>query len=206
MLVFVLIDCVCNGFADHFWEPTKMEIVLVLCVLSLLLHIGMIMLFFMLLWHTFLLRYGLLIELWNEFRGVFLFSFLRFGVLAASRIPRLLAAVEYWPPTAYWDSPLHHGMYFVHNLVTPFFDAWLLRRCYALARVRYYKPQLWQQHRRRQLPGKVLGSALEAPGWPLGGPWDAGPAEASRDRSGKPPEAPPATSASSAAAMPGGLM
>merc|ERR1719221_1522687 len=99
MLTLMIVDSVLNGFADHMWDPSQMELNAVICVLSMVIHLLSVLLFFMLLWHTFLLRSGLLLELWAEFRGVFLFSMLRLGVVAAARVPRLLAAVENWKPS-----------------------------------------------------------------------------------------------------------
>uniref|UniRef100_A0A7S2HM74 Transmembrane protein 138 n=1 Tax=Alexandrium andersonii TaxID=327968 RepID=A0A7S2HM74_9DINO len=156
MLVLVIIDCLCNGFADHLWDPSQAEINIALCVTPIVLHLLNVLLFFMLLWHTFLLRSGLLLELWSEFRGVFLFSTLRFGVLLGCRIPRLIAALEYYKPGEYWEDPFSQAMFFAHNIVTVIYDSWLLRRSYALARVRYYKPQIWLKHRRERGKGSTL--------------------------------------------------
>mmetsp|Transcript_61149 Transcript_61149/g.137790 ORF Transcript_61149/g.137790 Transcript_61149/m.137790 type:complete len:181 (-) Transcript_61149:50-592(-) len=158
MLTLVIADCACNGFADHIWEPNRLELNVALCILAIVFHLLSVLLFFMMLWHTFLLRSGLLLELWSEFRGVFLFSCLRFAVLAAARLPRLLSVLEEWKPSDYWDEPLHQSMFFAHNLVTVVYYAWLLRRSYALARVRYYKPQIWLKHRRRLGKGTMSGS------------------------------------------------
>lgn len=165
MLACVVMDCLCNGFADHMWGPDQMPHTVALCALSVVLHLLMLLLFFLLMGHTFLLRYGLLLEMWSEFRGVLLFSLVRFAVLGVARVPRFLAAIEDWKPEEYWDNPLHHGMFFLHNIMTVVFDAWLLRRSHSLARVRYYKPQLWQKHRRRvanksTVPGSYGPSVL----------------------------------------------
>mmetsp|Transcript_149 Transcript_149/g.545 ORF Transcript_149/g.545 Transcript_149/m.545 type:complete len:182 (-) Transcript_149:91-636(-) len=156
MLVLVIIDCLCNGFADHLWDVDDEYINIALCVVPLLLHLINVLIFFMLLWHTFLLRSGLLLELWSEFRGVFLFSTLRFGVLVGARIPRMIAALDYLKPSEYWDDPFYQAMFFAHNIATVVYDAWLLRRSYALARVRYYKPQIWLRHRRERNKGSGL--------------------------------------------------
>lgn len=153
MLLLVLADCLCNGFADSLWSDKYMTLNVALCVLPVVIHLLQVLLFFMLLWHTFLLRYGLLLEVWDEFWGLLVFSALRFAILLAARIPRLLSVVGDWSPAEYWDSPIHHGMFLVHNVVSIIYSAWLLRRSYALARVRYYKPQVFQRH---QKPGSHL--------------------------------------------------
>eukprot|EP00929_Paragymnodinium_shiwhaense_P079580 TRINITY_DN41482_c0_g1_i1.p1 TRINITY_DN41482_c0_g1~~TRINITY_DN41482_c0_g1_i1.p1 ORF type:complete len:179 (-),score=47.85 TRINITY_DN41482_c0_g1_i1:201-737(-) len=153
MLALVLADCLCNGFADSLWSEKYMMLNVVLCVLPVIIHLLEVLLFFMLLWHTFLLRYGLLLEVWDEFSGLLLFSAIRFAILLAARLPRLLAVVDDWTIAEYWDEPLHHAMFFVHNIVSVIYSAWLLRRSYALAKVRFYKPQVFQRH---QKPGSHL--------------------------------------------------
>merc|ERR1719316_2618047 len=114
----------------------------------MILHVLMLLLFFMLLWHTFLLRNGLLFLVWSEFWGILCLSFLRIGALLASRVPRLIGVLEGQSPADYWESPFHHAMFFVHNILTVLHHTLILRRSYALARVRYYKPALWQKHRK----------------------------------------------------------
>ena len=111
MLALVLVDCFCNGFADRLWSSDQMIFSVALCIVPIAIHLFETLLFFMLLWHTFLLRYGLLQELFYEFRGLFFFSLVRFAILLASRIPRLLAAVEKRSPAKYWDDPLNHSMF-----------------------------------------------------------------------------------------------
>eukprot|EP00933_Yihiella_yeosuensis_P026665 TRINITY_DN20731_c0_g1_i1.p1 TRINITY_DN20731_c0_g1~~TRINITY_DN20731_c0_g1_i1.p1 ORF type:complete len:120 (-),score=11.47 TRINITY_DN20731_c0_g1_i1:114-473(-) len=118
----------------------------------------MLLLFFMLLWHTFLLRYGLLLELWTEVRSVIAFSTFRFGLLLASRIPRLIAAFGKIRPEEYWSKDMNKVMFFAHNIVSVIYDAWLLRRSYSLASVRFYKPQLWQKRQRKHLRGDAAAS------------------------------------------------
>ena len=51
MLGLVILDCLCNGFADHFWEPKQVKLVIVLGVVPILLHLLQVLVFFMLLWH-----------------------------------------------------------------------------------------------------------------------------------------------------------
>ncbi|CAK9017622.1 unnamed protein product [Durusdinium trenchii] len=148
LLLLVLLDCCCNGFADMLWDPSHYVMTIIFCALPIALQLLMLILFFMLLWHTFLLRYGLLLELWGELRGVVLFSFLRLGVMLAARVPRLLAALHSVTREEYWADPLNQVAFCSHHLVSVFYCAWLLRRGYSLAQVRFYKPQLWQKHRR----------------------------------------------------------
>lgn len=148
MLGLVIADCICNGFGDHIWGPGYKMLNVALCITPILLHVLMLLLFFMLLWHTFLLRYGLLFEVWSEFRGVFLLSLLRFVALLGSRIPRLIGVLSGASPADYWQSPVRHAMFFAHNLVSVLHHTMLLRRSYALARVRFYKPALWQKRRK----------------------------------------------------------
>uniref|UniRef100_A0A7S2N3Z3 Transmembrane protein 138 n=1 Tax=Zooxanthella nutricula TaxID=1333877 RepID=A0A7S2N3Z3_9DINO len=149
MLVLVALDCTCNGFADHLWGASYLRLNIAIFATSLALHICLLVLFFMLLGHTFLLRYGLLLEMWHEFRSVFLFSAIRFALLIGARVLRLEATLEGRPPASYWDSLPARAMYFTHNLATVAFDAWLLRKAHSLARVRFYKPALWQRHKVR---------------------------------------------------------
>merc|ERR1719356_2287860 len=140
-------DCMLNAFADVIWGEEHEIAVVLLCVSSVAIHLAIVLLLFMLLWHTFLLRNGLLFELWSEIYGTFLISLVRFGFLVGARLPRMLTAVEYWPIQDYWDSPLHYWLYMAHNCTTVPFHVWMLYRSYLLARVRFYKPQLWQKHR-----------------------------------------------------------
>eukprot|EP00438_Fugacium_kawagutii_P032149 Skav231567 [mRNA] locus=scaffold481:183900:184777:- [translate_table: standard] len=74
--------------------------------------------------------------------------------MLAARVPRLLAALESIPREVYW-APWHFfctlelaEAFCSHHLVSVFYYAWLLRRGYNLAQVRFYKPQLWQKHKR----------------------------------------------------------
>eukprot|EP00931_Biecheleriopsis_adriatica_P089379 TRINITY_DN63526_c0_g1_i1.p1 TRINITY_DN63526_c0_g1~~TRINITY_DN63526_c0_g1_i1.p1 ORF type:complete len:201 (+),score=36.53 TRINITY_DN63526_c0_g1_i1:99-701(+) len=177
LLVLVLIDCACNGFADNFWQPSQLPIGVVFLMLPIALHLVMLIIFFTLLWHTFLLRYGLLLEVWHETRAVIAFSLLRLGVMLAARIPRLIASLcraqafrgptcnarPGWgpedSPEDYWADPLHSAAFFGHNILTVVYDAWLLRRSYGLANVRFYKPQLWQKHRQRREAAKALSDS-----------------------------------------------
>eukprot|EP00445_Apocalathium_hangoei_P012351 CAMPEP_0203887042 /NCGR_PEP_ID=MMETSP0359-20131031/30792_1 /ASSEMBLY_ACC=CAM_ASM_000338 /TAXON_ID=268821 /ORGANISM="Scrippsiella Hangoei, Strain SHTV-5" /LENGTH=184 /DNA_ID=CAMNT_0050807979 /DNA_START=43 /DNA_END=597 /DNA_ORIENTATION=+ len=149
LLVVVLLDCLCGGFADHLWDPSHLNLNIVLFVVPILLHLLMLLIFFLLVGHTFLLKYGLLLEMWSEFKGVFIFSFLRFCVLLAARVPRFVAAMYGWKPAEFWDNPLFHMLFFLNNITTVVHDAWLLRKCHSLARVRFYKPQLWQKQKRQ---------------------------------------------------------
>ncbi len=147
ILVLVFLDCVCNGFVEHLWGDANQTASVILCILSMLVHLMMMIVFFMLLWHTFLIRCGLLLELWSEFYLVILFSLLRFGVLMTARVPRLIAALDSVLPEVYWRSSTAKAAFFLHNIVTVVYDTWLIRRCFGLARVRYFKPQVWQTHR-----------------------------------------------------------
>lgn len=148
MLGLVTLDCVINGFADHLWAPSQLTLNIVLGVLPIVVHLLMVLNFFMLLWHTFLLRYGLLLELWTEFRGDLLLSVGRFGILLGARLPRLIAALDETPADQYWNDPFHHAMFFIHNITSVAHGVWILRRSFGLARARYFKPQLWHKQRR----------------------------------------------------------
>ncbi|CAJ1365419.1 unnamed protein product [Effrenium voratum] len=153
LLVLVLLDCCCNGFADLLWDPSQYVMTIIFCCLPIVLQLAMMILFFMLLWHTFLLRYGLLLELWTELRGVVAFSLLRLGVMLAARIPRLVAALNGHPSRAvYWADPFNQAAFCCHHLVSVLYFAWFLRRGYSFAAVRFYKPQLWQKQRRAFAP------------------------------------------------------
>mmetsp|Transcript_22075 Transcript_22075/g.39587 ORF Transcript_22075/g.39587 Transcript_22075/m.39587 type:complete len:182 (-) Transcript_22075:99-644(-) len=150
MLILVILDCFCNGFADNLWEPSQVTASISLSAMPMALHFLMLLLFFMLLWHTFLLRHGLLLQLWGELRGIIAFSTVRFGILLAARVPRIMAAIRQTSPEAFWADAGNQVAFFAHNLVSVIYNAWLLRRSYSLANVRFYKPQLWQKHHRRQ--------------------------------------------------------
>eukprot|EP00928_Gymnodinium_smaydae_P023772 TRINITY_DN19481_c0_g1_i2.p1 TRINITY_DN19481_c0_g1~~TRINITY_DN19481_c0_g1_i2.p1 ORF type:complete len:208 (+),score=18.84 TRINITY_DN19481_c0_g1_i2:95-625(+) len=148
MFGLVLLDCLCNGFADSLWDPGHLRLNVALCVAPIVIHLLELLVLFMLLWHTFLLRYGLLLELCVEFKGFILFSFMRFAILLSTRVPRLVATLESWRLEDYWDNPFYHAMFFIHNIVSVIYSAWLLRRSYSLAQVRFYKPQVFQKRSR----------------------------------------------------------
>jgi len=169
LLILVLADCVCCGFADHLWHPGHWTLNVVFFALPILIHLLQILIFFFLVGHTFLLKYGLLLELWCEFRSVFFFSLFRFGVLAGARVPRFVAAIEEWPPADFWDDTLFHALFWANNILTVIYDAWLLRKCHSMARVRFFKPQLWQKRKqglvrsvlpRRSSSGGIIGGII----------------------------------------------
>merc|ERR1719356_1229345 len=101
-------DCMLNAFADVIWGEEHEIAVVLLCVSSVAIHLAIVLLLFMLLWHTFLLRNGLLFELWSEIYGTFIISFLRFGLLCGVRLPRMITALDGLPIGDYWDVPLHY--------------------------------------------------------------------------------------------------
>merc|ERR1711871_452604 len=68
MVALVLADCGCSAFGDFFWHREEDRANLVLCIGQIVLHLCSVVLFFMLLSYTFLMRYGLLGEAWTEFR------------------------------------------------------------------------------------------------------------------------------------------
>mmetsp|Transcript_54284 Transcript_54284/g.111964 ORF Transcript_54284/g.111964 Transcript_54284/m.111964 type:complete len:183 (-) Transcript_54284:14-562(-) len=158
LLVVVLLDCVCNGFADTLWDPSQYVMTIVFCAVPIALQLLMLILFFTLLWNTFLLRYGLLLELWGELRAVVAFSILRFGISLAARVPRILAALAGGSREEHWANPMNQTAFCANNVVSVIYCSWLLRRSYSLADVRFYKPQLWQKHHGRR------GQALTLPG------------------------------------------
>ncbi|CAE7443336.1 unnamed protein product [Symbiodinium sp. KB8] len=158
LLVVVLLDCVCNGFADTLWDPSQYVMTIVFCAVPIALQLLMLILFFTLLWNTFLLRYGLLLELWGELRAVVAFSILRFGISLAARVPRILAALAGGSRKEHWANPMNQTAFCANNVVSVIYCSWLLRRSYSLADVRFYKPQLWQKHHGRR------GQALTLPG------------------------------------------
>mmetsp|Transcript_79072 Transcript_79072/g.214081 ORF Transcript_79072/g.214081 Transcript_79072/m.214081 type:complete len:181 (-) Transcript_79072:285-827(-) len=157
MLCLVIVDCVLNAFPDVVWGAENEILIIVSCIASMAIHLAMMLVLFMLLWHTFLLRNGLLFEVWSEVYGTFIISFLRFGLLCGARLPRMIAALDYLPIGDYWDLPLHYWLYMAHNYATVPFHAWMLYRSHMLSRVRFYKPQLWHKRlvgRRRTNPAQ----------------------------------------------------
>mmetsp|Transcript_56812 Transcript_56812/g.132864 ORF Transcript_56812/g.132864 Transcript_56812/m.132864 type:complete len:184 (+) Transcript_56812:106-657(+) len=162
LMVLVLLDCICNGFADSLWDPSQYVMTIVFCTLPIALQLLMLVLFFTLLWHTFLLRYGLLLELWGELRAVVAFSLLRFGIQLAARVPRILAALGGQSREEHWADPLNQAAFCANNIVSVIYLAWFLRRSYALADVRFYKPQLWQKHHGRRGQALTLGGDASA--------------------------------------------
>ncbi|CAE7549700.1 unnamed protein product [Symbiodinium natans] len=167
LLVLVLLDCVCNGFADSLWDPSQYVMTIVFCGVPIALQLLMLILFFMLLWNTFLLRYGLLLELWGELRAVVAFSLLRFAISLAARVPRILAALAGGSREEHWANPMNQAAFCANNIVSVIYCSWLLRRSYALADVRFYKPQPGFTDRipgnLSNLRGGKMGAALR--GW-----------------------------------------
>eukprot|EP00392_Amoebophrya_sp_AT5.2_P000575 g576.t1 len=104
MVGLVLLDCVANSFTEHLWGKDNVGIVVTLFAIVLLSHCSLLLLYFTLLWNTFLLRFGLLGEAFQIFRSIYLLGLLRLVLMLASRIPRLMAAVGDWKITDYWDN------------------------------------------------------------------------------------------------------
>lgn len=149
MVGLVLVDCMCNGFVDHLWGKEYEVQIIVLFVLQALNHFMMLLFFFMLLWHTFLLRFGLLGEACSHFRSIFLMSLFRLLVMAGARVPRLLSQVDNWPITKYWDAHLHYGFFLAHNVVSVGYYIVFLRASFEVGRSRFYKAQLWDAYRKK---------------------------------------------------------
>ncbi|CAD7963164.1 unnamed protein product [Amoebophrya sp. A25] len=149
MLAMVVIDCIANSFTEHLWGQDNVGIVVALFAVVVISQCSLLLLYFTLLWNTFLLRFGLLGEAFVIFRSIYLIGMLRLILMLASRIPRLLAAVGDWKITDYWDNDAYVALYTVHTLVSVVYYAVYLRATNSLGKSRFYSAELWHQSLKR---------------------------------------------------------
>jgi len=117
----------------------------VICLCQCLL----LLLYFTLLWHTFLLRFGLLGEAFRTFRSVYFVGLIRGVLMLLSRVPRLLAAVGGDKITDYWDNSFVTTVYGVHIFVSIAYYVVHLRATNLLGKSRFYSAQLWHYSLKR---------------------------------------------------------
>ncbi|CAD7963826.1 unnamed protein product [Amoebophrya sp. A120] len=149
MVCLVILDCIANSFTEHLWGDDNVGIVVALFAVVVLSHCLLLLLYFTLLWHTFLLRFGLLGEAFQIFRSIYLLGFVRLVLMLASRIPRLMAAVGGWKIAEYWDESLYIVLYCLHTLVSVVYYTVYLRATNSLGKSRFYSAELWHQSLKR---------------------------------------------------------
>ena len=113
-LVLLLGDVIMNAIfdvIDHEHNPTALY---VLFGLQIFLRLALFFVIIILMWDTFIFKYGLFGRVCERFRAVFLLGFLSFLFFLASRGLRLRAITDKKTLYALWDGTNYYGIYVIH--------------------------------------------------------------------------------------------
>jgi hypothetical protein len=143
ILFIIVVDCFVSGWTDHLWGQLPFEIVLV--VASFALEGLLLLVFFITLWRTFLMRSGLLELACYAFRNPLMLVVLRGALLAAHRVFRLLygLGVLCKDPVdecykAYWETPIATYVRPLLLVVTVLHHVVFLRATFGLSQIRHH--------------------------------------------------------------------
>ena len=107
------------------------------------LRISLIFMLLVLLWGTYLFKYGLFGLLCSEFRGVLIATPLSFAFMAALRVLKLVATIGSTTLLALWDSRVYQALFVLNALASLALYAGLLHAIFTVGRPRMYKPVEW---------------------------------------------------------------
>jgi hypothetical protein len=101
---------------------------------------------FLLIWRTFLFKYGLIGLLCREFRVLFILIPINFVLFGAEKAYRLLLLVsEDEDAISIWNAPGYVLIYWVRNLFMLGYYLFMIEHSLLLGEPQYYKPQKWLQ-------------------------------------------------------------
>ena len=145
-------DKIRDTVAEHlfFCRPSSNNgAVIGMFVAMWLCHILTLLMYFTLLWYTFLFRFGLVGEALRQFKYSLLLWIVRAVLMAISRVPRLLAALGGTKLSAYWDSGSSSSFFVVHTVVSLIYYPTFLRATSELGRSKFYSSRLWHESLKR---------------------------------------------------------
>ena len=89
-LLLIIIDAFSNALLDHLWGQALAGTVILLFCVTALVHCFLLLLYFTLLWHTFLLKFGLLGDAIRTFKWIYILGLFRMVFLLSSSSPCVL--------------------------------------------------------------------------------------------------------------------
>mmetsp|Transcript_29118 Transcript_29118/g.52094 ORF Transcript_29118/g.52094 Transcript_29118/m.52094 type:complete len:178 (+) Transcript_29118:2292-2825(+) len=98
---------------------------------------------FLLIWQTFLFRYGLIGLLCREFKMLFIMMPLNFVLFGAEKAYRLLLLMGDEDAISIWNAPGYQIIYWVRNLFMLAYYLMMIEHSLLLGEPQYYKPQKW---------------------------------------------------------------
>lgn len=98
---------------------------------------------FLLIWRTFLFRYGLIGLLCREFKVLFIMIPINFLLFGAEKAYRLLLLMGDEDAISIWQAPGYEIVYWVRNLFMLGYYFMMIEYSLLLGEPQYYKPQKW---------------------------------------------------------------
>ena len=123
-------------------EPVSEGIFIAMMGLQIFVRILLVMLFILLLWTTFVFRFGMVREIISNFKWTFLIIIVDLAVHFVERSLRMLYGLKYGDVDI-WSNGLYTAFYFIKNILQVFTYSAYFISSLKVTSPEFYKPENW---------------------------------------------------------------
>jgi len=143
--VFLVADILLNTIVDMVNHRQRSLTVYILIGSHLILRLTLMFMVVLLMWDTFIFKYGLLNVLCRQFRWLFITAPLSFIFFLAVRGMKLTATIGSKTFLELWEDDGYYAVYILNIIASAFYYMAHLHTCFLLGQPDFYKPSGWDR-------------------------------------------------------------
>jgi hypothetical protein len=140
MLILLVIDVYFNAWVD---SGDDLKDVITLICIQIVLRIMTVFVMFLMMWNTFVFKYGLLGAICSKFKTFFVIAPVSFLLMLAFRGVRISAKINKTSTMEIWEDDTYFVFYVLHNMCSVGYYVACVKTSFALGDPILYKPSYW---------------------------------------------------------------